>query len=137
MKYAHINTYGQLLGWYDDSIHKEIPTPNIEVTEEQWLIAINNGHNKVNQDGSTEYVALLVEIVIPTSITMRQCRLELLAQGVLDQVNTLLEGNAEALIEWEYATTIERSNMLVTTIQNALNLTDEQLDEMFLSASNR
>lgn len=137
MKYAHINTYGQLLGWYDDSIHKEIPTPNIEVTEEQWLIAINNGHNKVNQDGSTEYVALLVEIVIPTSITMRQCRLELLSQGVLDQVNTLLEGNAEALIEWEYATTIERSNMLVTTIQNALNLTDEQVDEMFLSASNR
>jgi hypothetical protein len=54
MKIAHINKNNQLLGWYDKEIHSAIPTPNIEVTEEQWLEAINSGHNKVNADGTTE-----------------------------------------------------------------------------------
>lgn len=54
MKYAHIDNNGKLLGWYDDSIHNTIPTPNIEVTKEQWQKAIDNNHNKVNLDGTTE-----------------------------------------------------------------------------------
>lgn len=46
MKYAHLeeNT-NKLLGWYDDSIHSEIPTPNIEVSEEVWQEAININAN--------------------------------------------------------------------------------------------
>lgn len=55
MKYAHVNENNKLLGWYDDKIHTEIPTPNIEVTQEQWQNAIDNNHNKINNDGSTEY----------------------------------------------------------------------------------
>lgn len=54
MKYANIDKNNQLLGWYDIEIHTSIPTPNIEVTDEQWQIAINSGHNKVNADGTTE-----------------------------------------------------------------------------------
>ena len=54
MKIAHINENNQLLGWYDKDIHTEIPNPNIEVTDEVWQIAINSGHNKVNNDGTTE-----------------------------------------------------------------------------------
>ena len=54
MKIAHINENNQLLGWYDKDIHEVIPTPNIEVTDEQWQEAIDNGHNKVNEDGTTE-----------------------------------------------------------------------------------
>lgn len=55
MKYAHINENGQLLGWYDKEINTSIPTPNIEVSDEQWQIAMDNEHNKVNKDGSTEF----------------------------------------------------------------------------------
>lgn len=54
MKIAHINENNKLLGWYDVEIHDVIPTPNIEVTDEQWQEAIDNGHNKVNEDGTTE-----------------------------------------------------------------------------------
>lgn len=54
MKYAHINKNGQLKGWYDSNIHASIPTPNIEVSDENWQNAINNNHNKVNTDGTTE-----------------------------------------------------------------------------------
>jgi hypothetical protein len=54
MKIAHINNRNELQGWYDEEIHTIIPTPNIEVTEEVWQYAINNSHNKVNEDGTTE-----------------------------------------------------------------------------------
>ena len=54
MKIAHINENNKLLGWYDKEIHTSIPTPNISVSDTVWQNAINNGHNKVNQDGYTE-----------------------------------------------------------------------------------
>ncbi len=54
MKIAYINNKNELQGWYDTEIHTIIPTPNIEVTEEQWQIALDNGHNKVNEDGTSE-----------------------------------------------------------------------------------
>jgi len=54
MKYAHYEkTSGKLLGWYDDNIHTEIPTPNIEVSEEDWKIAISNGYNFVDANNTT------------------------------------------------------------------------------------
>ena len=53
MKYVHLEN-NKILGWYDKEIHTLIPTPNIEVSDEAWQNAINNGHNKVNADGTTE-----------------------------------------------------------------------------------
>ena len=46
MKYAHLeeNT-NKILGWYSDEIHSEIPTPNIEVSDEVWQEAININAN--------------------------------------------------------------------------------------------
>lgn len=54
MKYAHIEENGKILGWYDDTIHTLIPSPTIEISEEQWSIAVNDCHNKANNDGTTE-----------------------------------------------------------------------------------
>lgn len=57
MKFANYEPEtGKILGWYDNEIHETIPTPTIEVSEEQWQIAIDNGHNKVNPDGTTAKV---------------------------------------------------------------------------------
>ena len=55
-KKAPINSENILQGWYDSEIHTTIPTPNIEVTNEQWQNSINNNHNKINNDGSSEFV---------------------------------------------------------------------------------
>ena len=46
MKYAQLeeNT-NKILGWYSDDIHSDIPTPNIEVTDEIWQEAININAN--------------------------------------------------------------------------------------------
>jgi len=55
MKYAHVDINNMLLGWYDAEKHNNIPTPNIEVTDEVWLAAVTGEpHNKVNNDGTTE-----------------------------------------------------------------------------------
>ena len=54
-KYAHINSDNILQGWYDSEMHTTIPTPNIEVTNEQWQNSLNNNHNKINSDGSSEF----------------------------------------------------------------------------------
>lgn len=46
MKYAHLeNNTNKILGWYDLEIHSEIPTPNIEVSDEVWQEAININAN--------------------------------------------------------------------------------------------
>ena len=54
MKYAHIDENNQLLGFYDNEVNSEIPEPKIQLTEEQWQNALDNGHNKINSDGTSE-----------------------------------------------------------------------------------
>ena len=54
MRYAHIDEDNKIIGWYDSEIHKEIPTPNVEANNDVWQNAINNNHNKINNDGTTE-----------------------------------------------------------------------------------
>ena len=44
MKYAHIID-NNLMGWYNTNIHSEIPTPNIEVSDEVWQEAIGINAN--------------------------------------------------------------------------------------------
>jgi hypothetical protein len=54
MKYAYIEEEtNKILGWYDDSIHLEIPTPNIEVTNKAWQKAIDINANYYDKDTKT------------------------------------------------------------------------------------
>jgi len=54
--YAHIGPDNRLLGYYTDDLHDTIPTPNIELTHEQWLTSLNNNYNVINSDGSGSVV---------------------------------------------------------------------------------
>lgn len=46
MKYVHLEQdTNKILGWYDNEIHSDIPTPNIEVSDEVWQEAININAN--------------------------------------------------------------------------------------------
>ena len=49
MKYAHYDEKEKtILGYYDDEIHDAIPTPNIEISDEDWLRALNENANSVD-----------------------------------------------------------------------------------------
>ena len=71
----------------------------------------------------------------PQSITMRQTRLQLLEDGLLDEVELLVSSDKKSQIEWEYASSVERQSPLIELIGVQLKLTDEQLDTMFIKAS--
>ncbi len=72
--------------------------------------------------------------IIVTSVTMRQARLALLQSGLLTQVSASITDPA-ALIEWEYAQTVERNSPLVQQIATGLSLDEQQLDSLFTLAA--
>lgn len=77
---------------------------------------------------------------VPSSITPRQARLALLGAGLLDTVQSAFAQlpdpqRTAASIEWEYATTIERTSPLVSQFGPILGLTEEQIDELFIAAA--
>ena len=55
MKYAHIDSNNQILGWYDSEIHVIIPEPNVQVSEETWQNALDSSHNTII-DGITSQI---------------------------------------------------------------------------------
>jgi len=75
-----------------------------------------------------------------TSISMRQCRLQLLAENKLTDVEAAIAAlpesdQAAAQIEWEYAANVDRISPLVAVMASSLSLNDEQVDTMFASAA--
>lgn len=74
---------------------------------------------------------------IPAQITMRQARLALLRSGKLDDAEAAINGIPDATlrraaqIEWEYAQGIERNSPLVQQVARALQINDQQLDDLF------
>ena len=55
---------GKILGWYNNKIHgvrgedglyniEGLPSPNVEVSLEDWSIALEEGHTKVSASGKT------------------------------------------------------------------------------------
>jgi len=72
----------------------------------------------------------------PYSITPRQCRLLLLQQGLLSDVENMIASQDEATkITWEYALEFRRNDPLLLQLGNNLNLTEEQIDQFFITAS--
>jgi len=70
------------------------------------------------------------------AVTMRQARLALAQQGLLQTVEDAIAlipepDRAMVMIEWEYSATVERSSQWVATLAPALSLNDEQMDDLF------
>lgn len=78
---------------------------------------------------------------VPEAVTMRQARLALVASGLYSLVeaaiNNIEDSNQRLLaqIEWEYATEVKRNSQLVLNLLPALDLTVEQVDALFIAAS--
>lgn len=78
------------------------------------------------------------QIPVPQQVTMRQARLELLARDLLDDVEAVIAAaGREAQIEWEYASLVERSNPVITVVQQQQGFTAAQIDDLFREAAKR
>lgn len=76
---------------------------------------------------------------VPYEVTMRQARLVLLGAGLLDDVEAAINAlpspiKEQARIEWDYSSTVQRHNGLVSQLGPLLGLTEAQLDSMFITA---
>lgn len=76
----------------------------------------------------------------PKVVTARQARLALLQEGLLSTVEAAIESleepqKTQAKIEWEYATEVHRFSPMVELIGTACGLTTEQINELFVKAS--
>lgn len=74
-------------------------------------------------------------------LSARQLRLGLIANGItLASVQAAVDGISDptereiAQVEWEYATTFERTHSLISQIGTAMSLTPEQIDTMWEAA---
>lgn len=76
---------------------------------------------------------------VPSAVSMRQARLALLGDGLLDSVNAAIaampgpDGDASR-IEWEYAQDVRRDSPLVLSLSGALGMTAAQIDDLFVLA---
>lgn len=79
--------------------------------------------------------------LLPEKVSQRQARLALHAAGHLAEVDATLEAIADAdareraKIEWQFGTEIRRDSELVTHLAPALGLSMDQVDELFVQAS--
>lgn len=76
----------------------------------------------------------------PSFVSMRQARLALHTAGLLQAVEDAIaampaHGQTAARIEWDYASTVERSSQFVAMLGAAIGLDDAQLDALFVSAA--
>lgn len=76
----------------------------------------------------------------PRVVSRRQGRRALLAAGLLDQVQTVIDAlpakqRAEAQIDWDDATEFDRESELIQALAPALGLDAEALDELFVAAA--
>lgn len=103
-------------------------------------INVTTGLVSQRQMTAEELAALSASQVtsIPTSVTMRQARLALLAVDKLAQVNAAIAAipdatqRAAAEIEWEYAQTVDRNSPFVQMLGASLTL---DLDALFTAAA--
>ena len=108
-----------------EDLHTFVEPDGIEVLLEQYCKTLEIG----------AYIEPEPIIIIPQVITMRQARLRLLEVGLLDDVEALVTLDRKSQIEWEYASEVYKQSPLIETIKGALNLTDTQIDAMFVEAS--
>lgn len=76
----------------------------------------------------------------PRSVSMRQARKALLRAGKLDQVETAIANmpgiqGQEARIEWEYSSEVLRNQPLTLALAQIIGLNEQQIDELFITAS--
>lgn len=111
-----------------------IPKNSNGPMKDEVLDYIKSGgeYKKVSEKDKT------TETFVPEKVTIRQAKLALLAYGILDEADAILQSPnvpRKTKIEWEYANEIERRWVDESGIMSYLGVEKEQLDELFLYAS--
>ena len=76
-------------------------------------------------------------VPVPQQVTMRQACIQLEADGLLDDVEAVVATLPRIYqIEWQRASVVLRDNPLVEIVRQQQGMTAEQIDTLFINASN-
>lgn len=99
------------------------------------------------EKNSFEYVEIIKPVVkdevsvdeniVPIKITRLQAKLQLLEIGLLDEVEELAKQDRRVELYWKDADYFYRNDEILLGVASALGLTDEQVDDLFIKASNK
>lgn len=95
--------------------------------------AIDNGVELTKDNVPFDIAEKLFNV---NTLSPRQARLILLQYGLLDEVEALLATDKAMQIWWEYSLDYKRDNPILIDMATQLELTDKQLDDMFIQGSN-
>lgn len=128
------------LGWYPSFVtYTNPPADLVEVPDETYR-ALLGKQIEVGPDGQPREFVPPPTVVVPASVTMRQARLALLAAeklGMVDVAITSLPSpqREAAQIDWEFAATVDRASPTTMLLAQALSMTDDELDQLFMLAA--
>lgn len=158
MRYIDIDTLELVSRQYITARHPETSFPPVltrEMLEGSGFAVLEyDDHPDLGQDEVAEPGEIRIEdgrayqswtvVQIPEpaihEVTMRQARLALLQSELLHLVDGAIDSMDEparsaARIEWEYSQTVERHRPFVQQLGAVLELTDEQMDDLFKMAA--
>lgn len=134
-----------LYGWYTSA---SIPGRETGIAPPTSSETTTPGAPRANWDGRawgmqpyiTEPAPAAVVPLAPTTVTMCQARLALLAAGKLSNVATALASlpspqKEAAQIQWEFAADVHRTSVLTVMLAGALGLDSPALDAIFTAAA--
>ena len=88
-----------------------------------------------NIDGTVTITGQADAPVVPSAITKVQAMKQLKALNKWITFKTVLATNQDAQDEWDLATELQRANPFVAMLAPALNMTNADIDTMFINAS--
>lgn len=121
---------------YLDAILAKRPGAQCVVNEETGEIMEWNGPGERPTAAELSTWAAAYTSPAPESVTMRQCRLQLLSLGKLaDAEAAMAQAPESEKIEWEYATTVRRDNPIVAPLMALLGADAQATGDFFHAAS--
>jgi len=142
-KYVIINAEDFPIGFYSEDIHDVIPEEAIEITDEQWMECLENqGHRKII-DGQVvgytppppEPVNMLLVPLKPYQFwgVTRAYGFEQPIKDFVDAIpDSVQRGIASAMLE--FSLEFRRDHPLIEQARQAIGMTDEQLDQLWITA---
>jgi hypothetical protein len=127
-------------GWYPLFIsYPALPDDLIDVPDALYAALLGKAIT-VGDDGMPREYVPEGPAPIPVSVTMRQARQALLATGRLAAVELAIASlpgalSEQARIDWEFAATVDRESPTVALLAGALDMTPEDLDQLFVLAA--
>lgn len=133
-------------GFYSSEINGDkIPSGSVEIARAYHAeLLTGQGGGKVIVADEHGYPILEIPRPMPPQppkkVTMRQARLAIHAEGMLDRVESAINAldepaRTESRIEWDYSSEVFRDNPFVKMLGQSLGLTDDRIDEIFIRAA--